>query len=192
MWTVTVDADGKWSATLPTLARGSDALASQWDNDGDMTRIAFHIPNTRFTVWPEQNYLEGYEWPNSALISISVAGKDICSTEAVSGFPEWDPSNTFFSVNFPAGCVIGAGDRITLSFESLSLTHQIQELTIVDANFNADTVSGTAVFNPDQYTLHTWIHGVNEPYMQLSAQGGTWLRTSAPMDSTCNQGWAAG
>jgi hypothetical protein len=175
MWTVTAGPDGNWSATLHTLARGSVALASQWDDNGDMTRIAFHIPSTRFTVWPEQNYLEGYEWPDGALVSISVAGKDACSTEVLATFPEWDPSNTFFSVNFPEGCTIEPSDLITLNFESLSFTHQVQELAITEVNLDNSTVAGTAVFDSEQYLLHTWIHEVDGSYMQLSAENGAWL-----------------
>jgi len=157
------------------LPPGSMGGATQWDGDGDGTSIDFQVPNTRFTVWPEENYLEGYEWPDGALVPISVADKEVCLTEATSAFPEWDPSNTFFSINFPEGCVIEAGDFITLSYESLSLTHQIQELAITDVNMNADTVAGTAVFDPEQYILHTWIHEVDGSYMQLSAEDGSWL-----------------
>jgi len=42
-------------------------------------------------------------------------------------------------------------------------------------NPDLDTVAGTAVFDPSQYILHTWVHGMDESYMQLSAEGGTWL-----------------
>jgi hypothetical protein len=175
MWTVMADPDGNWSATLPTISRGPDALASQWDEDGDMTRIAFHIPNTRFTVWPGQNYLEGYEWPDDAEVLISVADKGVCSTSAVADFPEWDPSNTFFSLNFPDGCVIGTGDLITLEFGPLSLAHKVADLYITEANHITNIVSGTAVFDPEQYILHTWIHGVDGSYMQLPTQNDAWV-----------------
>jgi hypothetical protein len=67
------------------------------------------------------------------------------------------------------------GDLITLSHESLSFTHQVQELAIGDVNLDANTVSGTAVFDPEQYMLHTWLHGVDGSYMQLSTDGGNWL-----------------
>ncbi|HEX2990940.1 MAG TPA: hypothetical protein VHO49_09695 [Anaerolineales bacterium] len=145
------------------------------EEDKDSTVWEAFAPNTRFTVFPEWNYLEGYEWPDGAVVFISVAGKEACSTEAVSGFPDWDQSNTFFSLNFPEGCILGAGDLITLHAGPLSLTHQVQDLVISEVSVDADTVAGTAVFDAAQYFLHTWIHGVDGSYMQLSAEGGSWL-----------------
>jgi hypothetical protein len=152
-----------------------DVGVGYFGEDGHWVANAFFIPNTRFTVWPEWNYLEGYEWPDGAVVSISVADKEICSTEAFSSFPEWDPSNTFFSVNFPEGCSIEIDDLITLSIESLNLTHQVQELAISEVNLDLNTVAGTAVFDPEQYLLHTWIHGIDGSYMQLSVEDGAWL-----------------
>lgn len=61
------------------------------------------------------------------------------------------------------------------SHESLSFTHQVQELAIVDVDLEAETVGGTAVFDPEQYMLHTWIHGMDGSYMQLSTEGENWL-----------------
>jgi hypothetical protein len=163
-----------WSGVLDILP-GQELGVWYYGPDGHAVVNAFSTPNIRFTVFPEQNYLEGYEWPDGAVVSISVAGKDACSTEVVSGYPEWDPSNTFFSVNFTEGCTIGTGDLVTLSSGTLSLAHQIQELDIVDVNLDANTVAGTAAFDPEDYILHTWIHEVDGSYMQLSAEGETWL-----------------
>jgi len=167
--------NGTWVATFIELPPSAWGGATQWEPDGDGTSLDFQVPNTRFTVWPEQNFLEGYEWPDGAVVSISVADKGICSTEATSAFPEWDPSNTFFSVNLPEDCDIGVGDFITLSSGILTLTHQIQELTVTEVNIDANTVTGMALFDPEQYILHTWIHEVDGSYMQLSAEGGNWL-----------------
>jgi hypothetical protein len=174
---------GAWLADFMTI--GFDitedmrpwSYAQIFDDDGDANEASAPPPppNTRFTVWPEWSYLEGYEWPNGAVVSISVADKEECSTGAIAGYPEWDPSNTFFSVNFPEECTIEVGNLITLSFESLNLTHQVQDLTVTAVDEANDTVAGTAAFDPEQYLLHTWIHGMDESYMQLSAEGGTWL-----------------
>jgi hypothetical protein len=175
----TTGEDGRWVADFGELdfdlTGGMCGRSEIRDELGNATAVDWCVPNTRFTVFPEWNYLEGYEWPDGADVSISVAGKEACSTEAISAFPEWDPWNTFFSVNFPEGCVIEVGDFITLSYESLSLIHQVQELAITDVNLDLDTVAGAAVFDPEQFILHTWIHGIDGSYMQLSVEGGTWL-----------------
>ncbi len=178
------DEEGNWmvdyrepslNGVTVDLNPGDDLRLFLRDEEKDATVWEAYGPNTRFTVWPEWKYLEGYEWPDGALVSISVADKESCSTEAASDFPEGDPWNTFFSVNFPEDCDVGVGDFITLSYESLSLTHQIQEMTITDVNIDDNIVTGTAIFDSEQYILHTWIHEVDGSYMQLSADGGTWL-----------------
>ena len=176
--------DGKWTVNYQEpslngvtvdLNPGDDLRLFLRDDEKDATVWEAYGPNTRFTVWPEWNYLEGYEWPDGAEISISVAGKEACSVEVVSSFPEGDPWNTFFSMNFPEGCDIEAGDEITISSEMLSLTHQVQELTITEVNIDDNTVAGTATFDPTQYFFHTWIDGIDGAYMELPAQSGDWL-----------------
>lgn len=173
---------GAWSADFTTIEFDITedmrpwSYASVYDEDGDSNEGSTPAPsNTRFTVWPEQNYLEGYEWPDGALVSISVVGKDACTTEAHAGFPEWDPSKTFFSVNFPDGCAIEAWDVITLESESQRLTHQVPELSVNDVNTDFDQVTGSAIFNPEQYLLHIWINDVDGAYMQLSVEGENWV-----------------
>ena len=177
---LTADGDNVWTADFSgfgddVLQLGMDGRAEVRDNYGNSTAVDWHTPNTRFTVWPEWNYLEGYEWPGGSIVSISVTDKDGCSTEAVASFPDGDPSNTYFSLNFPGGCAIEAGDFITLSNETLSLTHQVQELTITEVSLDNNTVAGTAVYDAEQYNFHTWINGVDESYMQLSTESGAWL-----------------
>jgi len=176
----TAGGDNVWTADFSgfgddVLQPGMDGRAEVRDNYGNSTAVDWHTPNTRFTVWPEWNYLEGYEWPGGSIVSISVTDKDGCSTEAVASFPDGDPSNTYFSLNFPGGCAIEAGDFITLSNETLSLTHQVQELTITEVSLDNNTVAGTAVYDAEQYNFHTWINGVDESYMQLSTESGAWL-----------------
>ena len=167
--------ENAWVATFAEMVPGSWGTVAQDDWDHDGTVWDFYVPNTRFTVWPEWNYLEGYEWPEGEDVSISVAGKGECSAGPVPGFSEGEPWNTFFSVNFPEACTIEAEDVITLSSDSLALTHQVPELAITDVDLDFNTVAGTAVFDPEQYIIHTWIHDVEESYMQLTAEGGTWL-----------------
>jgi len=178
------DEEGNWmvdyhepslNGVTVDLNPGDDLRLFMRDDEKDATVWEAYGPNTRFTVWPEWNYLEGYEWPDGAEVSISVADKGACSTEATSAFPEWDPWNTFFSVNFPEDCDIGVGDFITLNYGSRSLTHQIQELAITDVNLDSNTVAGTATFDPEQYFLHTWVNGIDGAYMELPAQSGNWL-----------------
>ena len=175
----TADENGDWLADFSSigtdLVKGMGGRAEIRDEMGNATTVEWRIPDTRFTVWPEWNYLEGYEWPDGAVAAISVYGKEICSTEMMASFPEWDPSNTFFSMNFPEGCDIEIGDFITLEAGSLAFTHQVQDMSITAVDLDNNTLAGIADFDPEAYILHTWIHGMDGSYMQMSAEEGTWL-----------------
>jgi Tol biopolymer transport system component len=171
--------DGTWLADFDDieidLVEDMSGRAQIYDEMGNGTAVDWRVPNTRFTVWPQWNYLEGYEWPDGALVAVSVAGKDACHTKATAGYPEWDLGNTFFSLNFPEGCAIEPNDEITVSSDTLSLMHVVQSLAVTDVDVEANTVAGTASFDPELYVLHTWIHDIEGSYMQLSAPDGTWL-----------------
>jgi hypothetical protein len=168
--------DDSWTADFSAfgLEAGMCGRVEVRDQDGDATAADWCVPNTRFTVFPEWNYLEGYEWPDGAVVSISVAAKEACSTSATAGYPEWDPWNTFFSVHLPEDCSLEDGNVVTLSTDGLSRTHEVQMLAVTQVNMETDTVSGTADFDPEQYTLHTWIHEVDDSYMELTLEDGTW------------------
>ncbi|MGW8179967.1 MAG: hypothetical protein ACWGQW_14575, partial [bacterium] len=72
--------DGAWLADFGSLgfdlSRGMCGRADILDEAGNSTAVDWCVPNTRFTVFPERNYLEGFEWPDGAVVSISVAGKE--------------------------------------------------------------------------------------------------------------------
>jgi hypothetical protein len=169
--------DGTWQADFSAFDLQPGMCGRVEINDteyGNGTAADWCVPNTRFTVFPEWNYLEGYEWPEGAVVSITVTDKGACSASATAGHPEWDPRNTFFSVDLPGDCSLEDDDVVTLSTDGLSRTHEVQMLAVTQVDMRADTVSGTADFDPEQYTLHTWIHEVDDSYMELTLTGGTW------------------
>lgn len=174
----TADGEGNWQANFSgqfDLVPRECGRSEVRDETGNATAVDWCAPNTRFTVFPEWNYLEGYEWPYGEVVSISVAGKEACSSNVEPGFPEGDPWNTFFSVNFSGDCLVEAGDLITLSSGSLNFTHQVPELFITEIDLDNDILTGTAIFDPELYVIHTWIHELDGSYMQLSAESGAWL-----------------
>jgi hypothetical protein len=176
---MSVSADGgAWLADFDDvgfpLEAGTCGRVEIRDNQGNATAVDWCVPNTRFTIFPEWNYLEGYEWPDGAVVSVIVTAKEACSASATAGYPDWDPWNTFFSVDLPGDCTLEDGDQVTLSTDGLRRTHEVQMLAVTQVNMEADTVSGIAEFDPEQYTLHTWIHEVDDSYMELTLEDGTW------------------
>jgi hypothetical protein len=163
-----------WTATFAVLPPGASGGATQWDVDGDGTSIDFYVPNPHFSVFPEQEYIEGWEWPDGTWVSASVEDKQECTATGLSGHPEWDPEAIFVSMTFPEGCDVEAGDNITLTDGVTPRNHVAQNLAVGSVDVAADLVAGTAIFDPELYSLHAWIHGVDGSYMQLTAEGGTW------------------
>jgi hypothetical protein len=143
--------------------------------DGHAVGHYIFIPNPRFTVFPEWQWLEGYEWPDGALVSVEVTGMPECTTSEVS-------ADGFIGVSFPEGCTVGVGDEVLLSDSSTTRTHTVQQLEIYEADGASDAVTGTADFNPDLYTLHAWIHAVDGSYMDLTLENGIWLADFSVFD----------
>ena len=156
-----------WTATFAELPPGAWGGATQWDVDGDGTSIDFQVPNPHFSVFPEQEYIEGYEWPNGATVTVSVDDRSACATAGTS-------SDGFFGAGFPEGCTVTIGDTVTLSDGSTIRTHTVQDLAVTSVDEVGNTVSGTAAFDPDLYSLHAWIHEVDGSYMGVPVEDGAW------------------
>jgi len=167
-----VRAGETWVATFDPLPPGSSGGATQWEDDGDGTSIDFQVPNTRLTVFLDRPTIEGYEWPDGATVTVTVAGKDACTSWAVSGYPEWDPQHTYLSINFPEGCEVAPGDEVAMSAGALTIYHTVQDVAVTEVDAETDTVAGTAGVGA---TVYAWIHGMDGSEMQLTADDGTWL-----------------
>lgn len=151
------------------------------DEFGDCSATGFIIiqvepPSPHFTVFPDWQWLEGYGWPDGALVTAAVAGKPECET----GETSWDG---FFGVGFPEGCTVEVGDVVTLVHGTTTRTHIVQNFEILDVIETSGEVSGTIVdFNPDLYVLHAWIHEVDESYMEVPVEGSNWTANFDPAD----------
>jgi hypothetical protein len=170
-----------WSGAYD-IQPGDVAEVQYYGPDGHAVDYYLFLPNTRFTVFPEWNYLEGYEWPDGATVDINVGAKDECTSSAEAGYPDWDPDNTFFSVELPDGCDVAIGDRITVADHQTTRSHTVEDMVVTDVNTETDTVSGTAAFGPESSLLHIWIHERDDSYMELTALEGTWSADFSAFD----------
>jgi len=163
------DEEGDWEINFSPfdLLPGMGGRVEQLDGDGDATSVDWYLPNTRFTIFPEWDYIEGYEWPDDTPITIIVSDKTECGFETTS-------SEGFFGIRFPEGCDVVIGDAVEMTDGVTFRTHTVQNLTITEVNSDTDTVRGEADFDLELYTLHTWIHGIDESYVQPPLTNGTW------------------
>jgi len=143
------------------------------DEAGNATAVDWQIPDPRFTVFPEWEYVEGWDWLDGATVTAAIEGKPECSVEGMAGYPEWDPWTTFVSMNFPEACDVVAGDVVTLTDGATMRTHTVRDLAIAALDIAADTISGTADAGA---ALHVWPHGFGEYEVQPAADAdGAWL-----------------
>jgi len=75
MFSVFADQDGIWTAGVPWLTPGIDGLASQQDEDGDMTRVGFGVPRLDLRVNYGHDWVESF-FPAGHEISIQVTDQD--------------------------------------------------------------------------------------------------------------------
>jgi hypothetical protein len=166
---------GAWEAAfgsipfdlLPGMCGRSEIL----DAEGNATAVDWCAPNTRLTIFLDRPYIEGYEWPDGATVTVTV-GKGVCTSSALSGYPEWDPQHTFLSIDFPEGCDVGPGDDVTMSDGALAISHIVQNLEVTSVDLQANTVAGMA---DEGAVVYVWAHGVDGSEIQRTADDGTWL-----------------
>jgi hypothetical protein len=170
----TADSGGNWQADFTgvyDLVPGEGGRAESRDEAGNATAVDWRIPYPHFSVFPVWEYVEGYEWPAGATVTASIEGTPECVTEGVANYPEWDPWNTFVSMNFPETCDIQAGEVVTLTDGETTRIHTVQNLAITGANATEDTVSGAA----DEGVLITvWPHATGEQLQATADSSGMW------------------
>lgn len=167
--------DGAWLADfseLFDLVGGTAGRAQAPDEFGNATAVDWRAPLTRLTIFLDRPFIEGYEWPDGATVTVAVADKEACTSSAVAASPEWDPQNTFFWIEFPSGCLIVPGDVVTMTDGDLTITHVVQDLAVTEVSVETETVSGTADYDPSAYELHGWINGFDTSFVTPVAEGG--------------------
>ena len=167
---VTADAAGAWLADFSALfdiVPGTSGGAEVWDEDGDSTIVDWSVPvppNPRFTVFPEWEFLDAYDWPDGVPVTASVDGKPECSAIGTS-------SGGFFNLGFPEGCDVQAGNVVTLTDEVTTRTHLIRNLSITSVDPFADIVAGAA--DPGE-VVNVWPHETGEQVAVTADASGAW------------------
>jgi hypothetical protein len=165
---VAVASDGTWQADLTEIfdiTYGTGGRAWVITQGGNATAVDWYVPNPHFTVFPEWEFFDGLDWPDGAIVSISVDGKPECSLERES----W---GSFFNGNFPGGCNIEAGDIVTFDDGATNRLHEVRNLYVIDVDTNENTVTGKADAGE---TVYVWPHdGWFEPLQTIVDGSGVW------------------
>ena len=174
--TVSVPAvEGAWTAKffgLFDLAPGVGGRSRILDSEGNYTAVDWGVPNPRFTIFPEWEWMDGYDWPDGT-VSVSVVGREeACSTEKTS-------SGGFFNGGFPDGCDVMAGDVVTFDYGTIHREHTVRNLAITYVDKMSDTVTGIA----DSFAVvNVWPHETGQQVQVTADQYGDWQASVAPYD----------
>jgi hypothetical protein len=164
---VTVAEDGTWSASFAgvfDLAAGTAGRSEIVGVEGNATAVDWWIPNPHFTIFPEWEWFDGYDWPDGATVTITVEGKPECETAKES-------SGNFFNGGFPEGCDVQIGDVVTFTDGETIRTHTVQNLAITKVNQEDDTIKGVASAGAEVYV---WPHATGEQQMVTANPKGKW------------------
>jgi hypothetical protein len=163
------DASDAWEVDLDDvgydLVEGASGRSEIRDGIGNATAVDWYVPNPRFTVWPESDHMDGFEWPDGP-VTVTVEGKPICSTEKIS-------EGGYFNEPFPEGCDITVGDVVTFFDGVTTRSHTVRNLAVTAVDPAVDTVAGTADIGE---VVSVGAYGFGGEYeLQLTAEDGAWL-----------------
>ncbi|HLE27018.1 MAG TPA: hypothetical protein VI793_02795 [Anaerolineales bacterium] len=171
IFSITAGQDGNWMATVEGLTPGIPGLASQSDEDSDLTRVVFYVPRLDLRV----NY--GHDWVESFyeaghMVSITVAdseGNVKATAELVTEPKDFWGGETGFTTNpeawVPSPPDIQPNDWV-FGWVDNGVSAQVQIGDISGAiDLEADSVQGTiaARWFSDEVNVECFPWGAPEP-----------------------------
>jgi Leucine-rich repeat (LRR) protein len=123
------------------IAPGTNIMVTQFDSQGNSTRVDSFIPDPYVSVSLNMNTINGRQWPPNTQLTLSILGKT------------WtEISNIYGNVLFkPDPNLIHGGQQITLAGGDYTVVYTIRDIVIYNVDIAADTVSGIAYPNSTIY-----------------------------------------
>ena len=168
------DSFDNWSADfsgLVDIASGAFGYASQYDGEGNSTRVYWDVPDPYIKVYPEGDTVFGDVWTPDTTITLTI------------GTQEWiEESNEGGWVWFNISPFdITAGQVVEMTDGTYTRTHTVTNLTVTDVNEAADSVSGTAEPGSDVY-VDGW-DDWDYDYLTVTAEpSGDWTAAFTYLD----------
>lgn len=116
-------------------------------------------------AFPENDAVEGWEWPEGATVYLTIDNApEGFVREGTAEVTSWGDPRTYVLFDFAGegGYDLQVGDEVTLTDEfGTTTTHTVQYLSVVEANGETDTVTGTSY---DGASVQVWPHGYDQDY----------------------------
>jgi hypothetical protein len=190
---------GEWMADFKTIELDITEEMRPWsyahiyDEDGDANEAGAPPPPPlpRFYVFPEWDYIVGWEWPPESTVTAEVyhpgnEGTPDCTATAQVVHPEWDENQYVAEFSFWEGCDLGAGDYVLLTDGISIKRHIVFPLQVTWFDADADTIGGSAL---PGFDIQAWVHGEESTnrYFQTDEEG-YWTADFSPFDLTPGMG----
>jgi hypothetical protein len=174
--------DSTWLADFSSLdfdlQEGMCGRAEIRDGEGNSTAVDWCVPNPWFTAFPEQEVVEGWDWPLGTSVHLTINDPDTDpspeyeQTEVVVLAP-WEFGGPWVWFDFAGAYNMKAGDVVTLTDGITERTHVVQNLSITAVDPEENTVAGTSDSGKD-VRLWSW-EAPPDKQMQVTADDlGSW------------------
>lgn len=198
----TADQNGNWTANFAVPGEGvseqdtADLRGGIWldaninDEDGDMSRFGFSIPNPAINVLVNSDRVGGNAWPLGEILVVEI--DDPATTQVNPDFEtttttdvaDWNPIETWFEIGLN-GYDLKTGDLVTITGGGFSKQLTIQTLAITEVNLDTDTVYGVAEPNQEVEVVTCYSICINQN--TTADQDGNWSSSFDPnVDDSAN------
>lgn len=150
---VTADSNGSWVADFSISMDGMtyDVLAETWgetieyDEDGDNTNVYWRAPNPNITVYPDDEIIEGNDWPLDSVLTVQIGNPDQpdYTTTTTLNPPDQDHTLPWFRLDLSSVYDLQPGEMVT-AFDAETTKQLIvvnRNITLID--MVTDTITGT-------------------------------------------------
>ena len=174
----TVDSNGDWTASIPSLALGTNGWVGLTDDEGDTTEFDWNINTPHITANVQDQWIETRDWWEGTDVTLDIRNGDYTETKTVIHNPEnqGDPNDIRAHFDITAENSFAVGDVITVSNAdasiSTSLTVAALEITQID-QANA-TISGVATQGDNLDVCVNTGQGCAMRHV-LAGDGGAWM-----------------
>ena len=152
-----VPGDEDWESQTADLQSGSGGQVAENDDDGDTTNIRWQTPKPTITVYPDDEVIEGNEWPLNATLTVRIGDPDqpdYATTTSLNP-PDQNHALPWFWLNLAGDFNIQPGQLVTVSDTKTTKQTIIVPRNITLIDLLTDTIHGKAESNITNVVL--WI-----------------------------------
>ena len=149
-----MNADGTDITRLTNNAPPGNTLPEDWFPDWQPGAV---INSPWLRAFPDQDFVDGSNWPAGQSVSLQVGGFDFNSSADSDGHVEFNVT----------GHDLVQGDTLSMWSGEVSVEYTARQLYVTDVNLGTQTVAGTV---DGQQTVHVWTEA-DELYVESDADG---------------------